>query len=206
MYQVFTDPRFLPCGKRTCAAHIEAMIMKSEDDLNNERKGKMIKCHFCEEIHSFPDNGKEFPIDENIPLLVLSVKFCTEHDAAKKSFNVLSTLLDELIKLNKEDYVIDYFKKVEANVLLEKEANLQKLLDYYKKLVEDVHERKIKCLENFKTNKQLESELAAIKQTLDEHGDKLKRDNVYFILKTLDGDEAKWREIQSECNTMCEKM
>ena len=29
--QVYNDPRFLPCGNRTCPAHIEAMMVKSDD-------------------------------------------------------------------------------------------------------------------------------------------------------------------------------
>ena len=201
--QVYTDPRFLPCGKRTCAAHIESMLVKRDDELDHDRK--IIKCHFCEEIHIFPDNSKGFPADENIPML-LRVKYCAEHDAAKKSFNDVSSLLQELTKLDREDYVIDYFKKVESDIFQDKEINLQKLLAYYQKLVDDVHERKIKCLENLKTNKQLEIELAAIKQTLDEYDVKVKKENVDFILKTLDGDEAKGIEIQSECNAMFEKM
>ena len=80
---VYTDPRFLPCGNRTCAAHIDAMVLK-RDDTDEERK--TIKCHFCQKIHNFPDDGEEFPVDRYIPLL-LDMKHCDEHEAAKKSFN-----------------------------------------------------------------------------------------------------------------------
>ena len=45
-------------------------------------------------------------------------------------------------------------------------ANLQKLVAHCQKLMDEVHERKIKCLHNLKSNKQLESELDAIKHTL----------------------------------------
>ena len=41
--QVFDDPRILPCGNRTCAAHIDDMMMK-HDGTSPHRK---IKCHFC---------------------------------------------------------------------------------------------------------------------------------------------------------------
>ena len=198
--QVYTDPRFLPCGKRTCAAHIESMLVKRDDELGHDRK--MIKCHFCQKIHHFPDDGDEFPRDENIHEL-LNIRYSFEHDAAKKSFNEAAQLLEKLMKRDdNEDYVIDYFERVEAEILIEKEANLQKLLAYYIKLVDDVHERKSMCLHNLKTNKILESELDAIKRTLAEYDGQLKRDNVDFILKTLDGDEAKWREIQSDCNKL----
>ena len=40
----------------------------------------------------------------------------------------------------------DYFERVEAKILLEQKANQQKLLAYYQKLVEDVHESKGKCI------------------------------------------------------------
>ena len=76
-YQIYNDPRILPCGKRTCAAHIESMMVKS-DEMNSNRK--RIKCFFCGEIHDFPDNDKGFQVDENIPLL-LTMKHCNEHEA-----------------------------------------------------------------------------------------------------------------------------
>ena len=61
-------------------------------------------------------------------------------------------------------------------------------------------------MQNLKTNKTLESELDAIKQALAEHKDKLKKYNLYFLLKTLDGDDAKWKQIQSECNALLKKI
>ena len=107
--QVYKDARILPCGKRTCAAHIESMMVKC-DDKDNERK--MIKCHFCEEIHKLPKSGKGFLVDSNIPLLI-NMKHCNEHETAKKSFNEVTQLLDKLTKLDKEAYVMDYFERVE---------------------------------------------------------------------------------------------
>ena len=200
--QVYNDARFLPCGNRTCAAHIDAMMLKSDDMNSNPR---MIKCHFCEKIHAFPDDGGEFPVDSNIPML-LSMTYGSEHEAAKRSFNDVKRYIQKLINLDHEDIVIDYFQRVEADVLQEKEANLQKLLAYYQKLIDDVHERKDKCLQRLKRNKQLESQIDAIKQTLIGHENTLKKDNVVFILKTLDGDEAKWKSIQTECNTLLGKI
>ena len=192
--QVYNDPRILPCGKRTCASHIESMIISNFDT-------KMIKCHFCQKIHSFPDDELEFPVDENI-LLFLNMKYCNEHDAAKKSFNEMTQLLDKLLKLGNEDYVIDFFERAEANLLLDYEINGQKLANYYEKLGDDLHERKVKCLDNVKANKKLERELTTIKQTLHEHEGKLKREKLAFTLKTLDGDDAKWRDIQTKCNSL----
>ena len=200
--QVFNDPRILPCGHRTCAAHIDAMTVKSNGTSSEDRK--MIKCHFCEEIHKLPKSGKGFQVDSNIPLLT-NMKYCNEHETAKKSFNEVTQLLDKLIKFDEEDYTIEFFEQVEADILLEKEANLQKLQAYYQELSDDVHERKVKCLHNLKANKTLLSELATIKKVLIGHENQLKKDKVDFILKTLDGDEAKWRAIQSECEAMLEK-
>ena len=196
--QVYNDARILPCGDRTCAAHIDSMMVKSDHD----NDGKMIKCHFCEEIHGVPDNNKGFPVDKNIPLL-LSMKYCTEHEAAKKSFNEVTKLLDKFIKLDKEDLVIGYFERVEADILLAKEANHQKLNAHYQELVEEVHKRKVKCLHNLKTNK---TQLDAIAQELIEHEGQLKKDNIDFQLKTLDGDDAKWKAIQLECNLLLAKI
>ena len=146
--KVFNFARILPCGKRTCAAHIDVMIVKSDDDTYQR---KMIKCNFCWEIHSFPENGKGFPVDEIIPLL-LSTTYSTEHSAAKKCFNEVTQLIDKLAKIDQEDFVIDYFERVEADILVDKEVNVQKLLAYYQKLVDKVHERKVKCLHNLKAN------------------------------------------------------
>ena len=201
--QVFTDARILPCGKRTWAAHIDAMMVKSED-LNCDDTRKMIKCHFCQKIHAFPDEGNgEFPVDENISLL-LSMKYCDEHEAAKKSLVDVTKLLENLTKLAHEDYVLYFFERVQADILVEKEINVKKLDAYYQKLVDDVHERKAKCLQNFKTNKMLEVGLDALKRTLIDYESKLKTDNLDFILKTLDGDQARWRDIQSKCDKLSE--
>ena len=164
--QIYDDARILPCGNRTCAAHIESMMAKS-DEINSDNR-KMIRCHFCQKIHSFPDDEEEFPVDTKISLF-LTMKHCDEHEAAKKSFNELTHLLDDLIKLDKEDYVIYFFERVEADILLEKEANVQKLDTHYQKLVDEVHERKVKCLQDIKIKNISEKQLDAIKQTLVEH-------------------------------------
>ena len=119
-----------------------------------------------------------------------------------QNFNTVTNLLDRLINFDKEAYVIEYFDRVQNEIVLEKEVNLQKLLAHFQKLEDEVHERKVNCLHNLKTNKLLENELDAIKQTLIDHESKLKTDNVDFLLKTLEGNEAKWRAIQSECKTL----
>ena len=197
--KVYNDARFLPCGNRTCAAHIEAMMLKSNNIKSGDRK--MIKCHFCEKIHTFPDDADEFPVDRIIPML-LNIKHGTEHDAAKKSFNDVTNLLEQLAKFDKEDYVTGYFERLEADIVLEREANVQKLVAHYQKLVDDVHERKVKCLRSLRTNQQLECELEAIRRTFLEHESKLKRTNWDFLFKTLDGDQTRWKEIQLECDTL----
>ena len=56
-----------------------------------------------------------------------------------------------------------------------------------------------------KTSKKYGSELNAIKQTVLKHKTKLKRANVDFVPPILDGDEAKWKAIRIECDTMLEK-
>ena len=200
--QVYNDARFLPCGKRTCAAHIEAMAVHSEDMSSAHRR--TIKCHFCDEIHSFPENGKGFPVDDYIPQL-LNMKNWDEHYAAKQRFNEVTQLLDKLIKLDKEDYVIDYFERVEADILLEKEVNVRKMVAHYHKLVYKVQERRVRCLNNLRRNETLNSELEPINRTLKEFDSKLKNDNLDFVLKTMDGDEAKWKQIKIECETMLAK-
>ena len=153
--QVYNDPRFLPCGHRTCAAHIEEMMVNSDDER------RMIKCHFCQKIHVFPDDGGEFPVDRNIPLL-LSITYSKKHSAAKKHFSEVTQLINKLTKIDQEDFVIDYYERVEADILVEKEVNVQRLVDYYQKLVDEVNARKVKCLNNLKTYKAIERELDAV--------------------------------------------
>ncbi len=79
-----------------------------------------------------PDDGEPFPKDEHISIF-LNVRHCREHESAKKSFSELSQLLENIIKLDQEDYMISYFEKVEAAVLLEKEAQMQQFTVYYQK-------------------------------------------------------------------------
>ena len=52
--QAYNDARILPSGNRTCAAHIEMMVVskKGDDD-------KMIKCSFCGAMHTCAENGNE---------------------------------------------------------------------------------------------------------------------------------------------------
>ena len=106
--QVYNDPRILPCGKRTCAAHIEAMVVEKQVKSSSAHR-ETIKCHFCQEIHSFTEDSKDFPVDEHISHL-LSMSYSFEHDAAKKSFNEVKRLLDKLNNQNRENYVINYFQ------------------------------------------------------------------------------------------------
>ena len=201
--QVFNDPRILPCGKRTCAAHIEEMTMK-HDGTSSDRK---IKCHFCHKIHVCSDKaGEGFLVDENISLL-LNMKYCHEHEAAKKSFNEVTQLLAKLTRLDAEAYANDYFARVESDIVLEKEINMQKLLAHYQTLIKDLHERKAKCLNSLsRRNAMPASALEPINQTLKNFDSKLKKDNLDFILKTVDGDQVKWKTIESECNAMMEKV
>ena len=196
--QIYADPRILPCGKRTCAAHIAAMKVKNEDS-----NRKTIKCHFCEEMHNFPENGKGFLVDENIPLL-LNMHFCTEHDAAKKSYNELTQLLAKLTKLDNKKYVTEYFEKVESEIRVEKEDNLKKLNAHYEKLIDGVQGRKVNCLRNLTSDITLERKLNAIAKTLHEYESKLKKENIDLLLKTLDGDEVRWKAIELACHTLLE--
>ena len=145
--QIYNDPRILPCGHRTCAAHIAEMIVKRYDI--NSGDSEMIKCYFCKEIHSFPENSTGFPVDSNIPLLI-NLNYSDEHDAAKKRFSEVTQLLANMLTFNEEDYVIDYFERVEADIRMDKEANMQKLISHYQKLVDKVQERKISCLRSRK--------------------------------------------------------
>ena len=69
-----------------------------------------------------------------------------------------------------------------------------------------MHERKSKCLHNLTANKTLASELDAIKQAVVGYKSKLKKDNIDFLFKTLDGDEAKWKAIQLECDALLSKI
>ena len=201
--QVYNDPRILPCGKRTCAAHIGEMVVNCDSDMAMDCDRKMIKCHFCEEIHSFPENGKGFPVDEHIPHL-LRISYSFEHQTANKRLDELTQFMDKLIKFDKEDIAIDYFERVEAGILIDKDLNMQKLSDYYQVLVDEVHKRKLKCLEHIKTSSTLEGELEAIKQTLLKHESEMKAKQLNVCLKTLDGDDTTWREIQAECSRLLE--
>ena len=83
---------------------------------------------------------------------------------------------------------------------MEKELNLQKLNAFYQKQLDCVSERKHKCLDNLKSKANLNTQLQAIKQSLSELKSALEKKNLDFVLKTLDSDEAKWRDIELQCN------
>ena len=124
--ELYDDARILPCGKRTCAAHIGKMIVPSNSSSNNNNNNhnslrKRIKCHFCEEIHNFPENAdNEFPVDKSLVLLLESM-YGREHCVAKKKYNEAMQLIDKLVQINStEDYVFDFFERVEADILLAK--------------------------------------------------------------------------------------
>ena len=134
------------------------------------------------------------------------MKHSVEHDTAKRIFNEVTQLLDKLSKLDAASYAIDFFEQVQADIELEKEVNIQTLVAYYQKLVDELHERKAKCLENLKMDETLGNKLEPINQALKKFDSKVKSDNLDFIIKTVDGDDGKWREIQSECSSMLEKI
>ena len=112
-------------------------------------------------------------------------------------------MLEKLTNIDKESHVIDYFERVEADILFEKEVNMQKLIAFYQRLVDEVHERKTACLKNLKATN-IQSKLQGVQRTFVENSCKLKTDNVDFILKTLDGDEDKWKEMLKTIMTMLE--
>ena len=211
--QVYKDPRILPCGKRTCAAHIDEMTMKSDNSDTNtsngsstRRSSKVIKCHFCHKIHAYADDNRVgFVADENIALL-LDMKHCREHDAAKRSFGAVTQLLDKLAELDTHGYVLDYFERLEADIVVEREANMHRLSAHYEQLLDEVHERKAKCMHAAKVKETLESEMAAIKRQLAEHATILHKERIDLTLQTLDGDEDKWRDIQFNCNLLLGKV
>ena len=205
--QIYDDPRILPCGNRSCAAHIDEMLMKQDErGTNTDRK---IKCHFCHKIHNCSgasEVGGGFPLDENIPLL-LSMKHSEQHEAATKSFAELAHFLDKLTTLETDQFVIDYFERVEAEIAQERENNMQKLIAHYQKLTDEVREHKLQCLHKLTTsNRKCANVVETIQHALAQHKSKLERDNVSVALKTVDGDEAKWRSIRAECNAMLDKV
>ena len=84
--QVYNDARILPCGKRTCAAHIDEMMIKHDGNTGLFIK---IKCQFCHKIHSYSsedNNDKGFPVDE-ILFNLMNTNHGKEHEAAKKGFD-----------------------------------------------------------------------------------------------------------------------
>ena len=86
------------CGKRTCAAHIDDMILKI-DSYNSELK--VIKCHFCEKIHHFPEDANSFPVDKHIPLFL-------NMDSKIVDTNQLRQELVDLCKLDGKQFQLIY--------------------------------------------------------------------------------------------------
>ena len=202
--QIYKDARILPCGNRTCVEHIATMQADVDD---TDMAKRMIKCHFCLKMHNMDEDSGEdmFPADTLIPFL-LNMRHCGEHEAAKKRYAELSQMLEKLSKLDHESYVIDYFEQVKDAIELERNVNQAKLTAFYDKLVDELTEHKTKCLENLSKNWCLENELGLIQQSLIQCESKLKKKNFEFDLRTLNGDEAKWKLIQDECQTWLDKV
>ena len=60
-------------------------------------------------------------------------------------------------------------------------------------------------MQRLKTNKQLESDLNAIKQILIGHERRLKNSKLGILLKTINSDEAKWKNIQAKCHSLLKR-
>ena len=129
-----------------------------------------------------------------------------EHLEAKNNYNEATQLIDKLTYINKEAFVIEYFERVKAEILLEKEVNMQKFVAYYQQLVYEVHERKVQCVHNLRTQRTLEGELDAIKQTMAREASRFKNQNARVFLSALDGDEARWADIHLECAHLLDKV
>ena len=203
--ELYDDARILPCGKRTCAAHILDEMIVTSDENNNNAERKMIKCHFCEEMHSLPEHGNGFPVDTNLALLLMSM-YGRGHVEAKNNYKKATQLIDTLTRMDKEAFVVDYFERVEAAILLEREV-IRTLDAHYQKLVDEVRERKLQCLHNLRTHETLDGELDAIKQTLVEQVRKFKHSNPRVFLSALDGEEGRLRrDSHKECAKLLDKV
>ena len=218
--RVYKDARLLPCGNRVCAEHIEDMLVAAaaaaaaaNDDVDSTSikydtvmtmamaTSVSIRCHFCHEIHEQRD-GKEFPPDRLISI-VLEMKHCDEHDAAKSAFYRLSQQLTDASRFDKRNYLDDYFKRVESQVELEREEVKLKLEAFYDKLLAELDAFKAKCLHNLEANL---DEFDACEKALAAHTHTLRERDIEFGLRTVSGDDSVWRSIRAECASMSESV
>ena len=200
--KIYEDVRILPCGHRTCGEHIDAMLIRDDTAADAGR----IQCYFCKDMHALPEsNGGSFPSDAYVPYL-LGLRYCGEHEVAKKKFADLSALLDKLARLDNEEYLVEYFKQIENDIDEEREANISRIHKHYAKLIDELHASKQKCVDNMRSNESLSADIDAIYKVIFQYKITLQEKNFDFDLKTLNGDEKKWKQIQIESDTLCEKV
>ena len=193
---IYEDARILPCGNRTCAKHIDDMLLKT---LDGNEAVVHLKCYFCNEIHSLP-NAQQFPRDKYVEQL-LSIDHGHEHKLAKRQLNDLKAYMASFAKIETEDLVVDYFRHVEEDIETERASKTKRLNDYFDSLVDEVDERKKQCVAKLK-DKKSRDEAGAIAERLELCKRKLDESNFEFDLTTLNGDDAKWKRIQSECKSL----
>ena len=208
--RIYKDARLLPCGNRVCSEHIESMLVVVDgdtikcDENSNASKCTRICCPFCNDIHSQPAD-KEFPRDKLIPF-VLDMKHCDEHEAAKHSFVRLSQQLADASRFDKRRHLDDYFKRVEVHIDVERETVKLDLDTFYDKLQSDLNAFKSECVRQLEaaatTTTTNDNEFQQIENALEKHASSLRERDVEFRLRTMSGDDAAWRSIRADCDSI----
>ena len=203
---IYKDARLMPCGARTCAEHVEQMLITFDEQT-------MIKCCFCAKIHLVPRDEDGFPRDVFVPHL-LSMDHGKAHQQAKQMLDAVTSELTHLSSTSSSsssslDLVLDYFRRVEADVQLEREAKQTELNAHYDGLVEHIHACKTKCIESLPTttSQQIESDIGQlVQQQASAMRSELTKSEFEFDLRIANGDKAKWKHIQRECQSVRERI
>ena len=142
-YRIYDDARILPCGNRTCFAHIDAMLVVQTDENNNTTTA--LKCHFCDELHALPTGGKQFPCDTHVALLLSMRNGAGDSSSSSNSETVASastpatptssTKLATSTPQRLSRTMSEYFRMVEEDITRERELNEFKLKAYYDRLI-----------------------------------------------------------------------
>ena len=204
-YRVYRDARILPCGNRTCAEHVDDMLVKMEAS-SRATEGVKLNCHFCSKVHTLED--AQLPVDTHMSF-ILSATHYDERELAASKLAELRRLLADMAKRDAAAYLDDRFARLETDVERARVENTRRLNAHYDALRAELRALKGKQGAAMHTSAQVNEQLGLFHNALFLCEARLNKANHEQWLgatstanATAASNELKWKRIQSECSSL----
>ena len=197
--RVLRDACVLPCGHRMCREHIPQMIIPSHTNIQQQQQhqvadySRLISCFFCGNIH------KLIGVDQFVAEPRHFHNFVREQEAARAAFKHVTSKLNYLCTLDKQQFVRDHFLRVAANIDEAYLLETIKLRKYFDHLRDEMRVFEKQCMNTLETN-----DMKFVSRTIDQCHFYLKSKRYEHDLAY--GDVAKWQSIQTECMRLGEQV